>query len=157
MQFTQPNAIQTDADTEAHITALRVQIADKEVEINNLDSIIRSNKYAIEQLTGEKLELESKTNVLRNNKKELDKNILDLVSEHETALKNLDSIKVEITNSKSDLEMRKSIIEKMEEKLQLDIDTLVLERAKFEKDRAIYEEAQTKLVDKIEQLKKIIL
>jgi chromosome segregation ATPase len=156
MEFTQPTTIATDSETEAHITALRVQIADKEVEINNLDSVIRSNKYAIEQLTKEKLELEGKLPELRTQKNTLEKEILQVVSQHEKALKNLDDVTVQATNLKSDFETRKAIIERMEEKLSNDIEALLKEKEEFKKEKALIEDREEALAEKIVKLKAII-
>lgn len=78
MNFTQPQGIPTNEQIEAQLTALRVQIGDKQAEIVRQESVINSNRYTIQQLANEKAELEMKVDNLKGEASKLIQEVTDL-------------------------------------------------------------------------------
>jgi chromosome segregation ATPase len=158
MEYSTPNEdlITMSPAVQNKIIAIREQINDKEQELVRLNTEIVSKEYTIQQLSNRMAELNDLVPKLEAKKKEIDKSILVLVSEQQKAMNNLDEVKIQTTNLSTELETRKSIVEKMEEKMQDDINSLAKEKEQYAIDKKKIEDREEVLAEKIIKLKSII-
>jgi chromosome segregation ATPase len=156
MEFNQPTSAPMNKETEAQIVALRVQISDREAEINRLDGIINSNKYTIQQLSNQKADLEdfvknaAKTSDLLTKEVEgLNVSLGEVKTELESARNELTKTKIDINNRLVDIKAKEKVMEESIEDLQKQKEEANLKRAELDIEKK-------ELDSKIEQLKSII-
>ena len=156
MEYSAPQTVPTDAEIEATLTALRIQITDKQAEISRQEGILTSNRYTIQQIANEKAEKSAQVDALT-------KKIADL----EPVVVELETLKAK---TEEDIAKQKASISSQEEEINNRVITLTaeekifisklndLEFAKEEvvKERARVDEKEKELDAIKEQLQAII-
>jgi chromosome segregation ATPase len=156
MEFNQPTTLPIDKETQAHINALNVQIADKEAQIVRLGAIITSNQYTIQQLANEKAELEEKIPVLREEiakKQDESKSLDGLINEK---VKVLDELTEEYVEKTAALKEREEDVEEKEKQIAKEIEKVSDDRMKVITDRVEIASLKEEVEKKIAALKQII-
>lgn len=111
MEFNQPTALPTDAETQNHINALNAQIADKEATIVRHNGVVTSLQYTIQQLSNEKADLELKIPALKDDREKLNKDLNTILIQIAEATQGLTKIESESIVKKAELDKREKDVE----------------------------------------------
>lgn len=156
MEFNQPTTVATDPQIEAHLNALRVQIADKEAFITRLDDIITSNQYAIQQLSNEKAELVSQIPDLKSIYAQLDADVKNIASEIQEAKETLKQVESKARYIQTECDLRQ--VEVTNGEIAVSEDKIAVQATRDELNAKIAETETVKqeYTDKVAKLKEII-
>ena len=156
MEYTQPQGVPTDAEIEATLTALRVQITDKQAEIVRQEAVIRSNIYTIQQLANEKAEKSAQVEALINKIAKLEPEVSELEVLKARTDSDISQAKTNIASQIEELNNRAIQISAEEKIFISKLNDLESAKEEVVKDRARVEEKEKELDALKEKLQTII-
>jgi chromosome segregation ATPase len=156
MEYSAPQTVPTDAEIEATLTALRIQITDKQAEISRQEGILTSNRYTIQQIANEKAEKSAQVDALTKKIADLEPVVVEL----ETLKANIDEdiakAKTNIASQEEEINNRVITLTAEEKIFISKLNDLEFAKEEVVKERARVDEKEKELDAIKEQLQAII-